>query len=603
MRKVSIGKQDYESLIKSGCFYVDKTYFIKEWWESQDDVTLITRPRRFGKTLNMSMLECFFSNKYAGRGDLFEGLSIWNDEKYRQLQGTYPVIFISFAEIKANNFKDTKNDMVSVINDIYKQHSYLLEDDMLTDAERNLFRQLDNYSNNTNVNKDISNETIYRAVKNLAAILYRKFEKKVIILLDEYDTPMQEAYVNGYWNELVDFIRSFFNSTFKTNPYLDRAIMTGITRVSKESIFSDLNNLNVITTTNEEYNTSFGFTESEVFAALDEAGLSEKKNDVKLWYDGFTFGKHKDIYNPWSITNYLDKKEFKTYWADTSSNSLVGKLIQRGSPKIKKAMEKLLNGEYITVGIDEQIVFDQLDNDEDAIWSLLLASGYLKVDSMDICVSTGEQKYELSLTNLEVRVMFQKLIKGWFGRTNGASDEFVDALLNGDIKAMNYYMNKIALATFSYFDVGNKPSEYIEPENLASCYDCKGVANGSSLNDSSNLYAMTRQSSRFYHGFVLGLMVGQREDYAIKSNRESGFGRYDIIMLPCNIENKRLPAIVIEFKVHDSDEEKSLADTVAVAHKQIEEKRYDEEILALGIEKERIRHYGFAFEGKKVLIG
>ena len=572
MRKVSIGKQDYESLIKSGCFYVDKTYFIKEWWESQDDVTLITRPRRFGKTLNMSMLECFFSNKYAGRSDLFEGLSIWNYEKYRQLQGTYPVIFISFAEIKANNFKDTKNDMVSVINDIYKQHSYLLEDDMLTDAERNLFRQLDDYSNNTNVNKDISNETIYRAVKNLAAILYRKFEKKVIILFDEYDTPMQEAYVNGFWNELVDFIRSFFNSTFKTNPYLDRAIMTGITRVSKESIFSDLNNLNVITTTNDEYNTSFGFTENEVFAALDEAGLSEKKDDVKLWYDGFTFGKHKDIYNPWSITNYLDKKEFKTYWADTSSNSLVGKLIQRGSPKIKKAMEKLLNGEYITVGIDEQIVFDQLDNDEDAIWSLLLASGYLKVDSMDICVSTGEQKYELSLTNLEVRVMFQKLIKGWFGRTNGASDEFVDALLNGDIKAMNYYMNKIALATFSYFDVGNRPSEYIEPE-------------------------------RFYHGFVLGLMVGQREDYAIKSNRESGFGRYDIIMLPCNIENKRLPAIVIEFKVHDSDEEKSLADTVAVAHKQIEEKRYDEEILALGIEKERIRHYGFAFEGKKVLIG
>lgn len=603
MRKVSIGKQDYESLIKSGCFYVDKTYFIKEWWESQDDVTLITRPRRFGKTLNMSMLECFFSNKYAGRSDLFEGLSIWNDEKYRQLQGTYPVIFISFAEIKANNFKDTKNDMVSVINDIYKQHSYLLEDDMLTDAERNLFRQLDNYSNNTNVNKDISNETIHRAVKNLAAILYRKFEKKVIILLDEYDTPMQEAYVNGYWNELVSFTRSFFNATFKSNPYMECAVMTGITRVSKESIFSDLNNLNVITTTNEEYNTSFGFTESEVFAALDEAGLSEKKNDVKLWYDGFTFGKHKDIYNPWSITNYLDKKEFKTYWADTSSNSLVGKLIQRGSPKIKKAMEKLLNGEYITVGIDEQIVFDQLDNDEDAIWSLLLASGYLKVDSMDICVSTGEQKYELSLTNLEVRVMFQKLIKGWFGRTNGASDEFVDALLNGDIKAMNYYMNKIALATFSYFDVGNKPSEYIEPENLASCYDCKGVANGSSLNDSSNLYAMTRQSSRFYHGFVLGLMVGQREDYAIKSNRESGFGRYDIIMLPCNIENKRLPAIVIEFKVHDSDEEKSLADTVAVAHKQIEEKRYDEEILALGIEKERIRHYGFAFEGKKVLIG
>ena len=574
MRKISIGKQDYESLITSGCFYVDKTYFIKEWWESQDDVTLITRPRRFGKTLNMSMLECFFSNKYAGRGDLFEGLSIWNDEKYRQLQGTYPVIFISFAEIKANNFKDTKNDMVSVINDVYKQHSYLLEDAILTDAERNLFRQLDDYSKNTNVNKDISNEIIYRSVKDLAAILYRKFEKKVIILLDEYDTPMQEAYVNGFWNDMVGFIRSFFNSTLKTNPYLDRAIMTGITRVSKESIFSDLNNLNVITTTNDEYNTSFGFTESEVFAALDEAGLSEKKDDVKLWYDGFIFGKHKDIYNPWSITNYLDKKEFKTYWADTSSNSLVGKLIQKGSPKIKKAMEKLLNGEYITVGIDEQIVFDQLDNDEDAIWSLLLASGYLKVDSMEICVSTGEQKYELSLTNLEVRVMFQKLIKGWFMTGDDSSNEFISALIDGDLEAMNYYINEVTLNVFSSFDVAGKDESRIRPEN-------------------------------FYHGFVLGLMAGQRNNYIIKSNRESGFGRYDVMMIPKHSTNeagKKLPAIVLEFKVK-RDSEKSLEEAVEVAHRQIEEKRYDEEILALGIEKERIRHYGFAFEGKKVLIG
>ncbi len=574
MRKISIGKQDYESLITSGCFYVDKTYFIKEWWESQDDVTLITRPRRFGKTLNMSMLECFFSNKYAGRGDLFEGLSIWNDEKYRQLQGTYPVIFISFAEIKANNFKDTKNDMVSVINDVYKQHSYLLEDAILTDAERNLFRQLDDYSKNTNVNKDISNEIIYRSVKDLAAILYRKFEKKVIILLDEYDTPMQEAYVNGFWNDMVGFIRSFFNSTLKTNPYLDRAIMTGITRVSKESIFSDLNNLNVITTTNDEYNTSFGFTESEVFAALDEAGLPEKKDDVKLWYDGFTFGKHKDIYNPWSITNYLDKKEFKTYWADTSSNSLVGKLIQRGSPKIKKAMEKLLNGEYITVGIDEQIVFDQLDNDEDAIWSLLLASGYLKVDSMEICVSTGEQKYELSLTNLEVRVMFQKLIKGWFMTGDDSSNEFISALIDGDLEAMNYYINEVTLNVFSSFDVAGKDESRIRPEN-------------------------------FYHGFVLGLMAGQRNNYIIKSNRESGFGRYDVMMIPKHSTNeagKKLPAIVLEFKVKKSSE-KTLEEAVQAAHRQIEEKRYDEEILALGIEKERIRHYGFAFEGKKVLIG
>ena len=596
MRKVSIGKQDYESLIKSGCFYVDKTYFIKEWWESQDDVTLITRPRRFGKTLNMSMLECFFSNKYAGRSDLFEGLSIWDDEKYRQLQGTYPVIFISFAGVKQNNYLDTVKKIKKCIVELYNKYDYIIKSDIFNNNEKELYAL---------VKDTMDDVTAQGALNTLTNYLSRYYKKKVIILFDEYDTPMQEAYVNGFWNELVDFIRSLFNSTFKTNPYLERAVMTGITRISKESIFSDLNNLNVITTTNDEYNTSFGFTENEVFAALDEAGLSEKKDDVKLWYDGFTFGKHKDIYNPWSITNYLDKKEFKTYWADTSSNSLVGKLIQRGSPKIKKAMEKLLNGEYITVGIDEQIVFDQLDNDEDAIWSLLLASGYLKVDSMDICVSTGEQKYELSLTNLEVRVMFQKLIKGWFMTGDDSSNEFISALIDGDLEAMNYYINEITLNVFSSFDVAGKDESRIRPENLASCYDCKGVANGSSLNDSSNLYAMTRQSSRFYHGFVLGLMAGQRNTYIIKSNRESGFGRYDVMMIPkqsTSESGKKLPAIVLEFKVK-RDSEKSLEEAVEAALKQIEEKRYDEEILALGIGKERIRHYGFAFEGKKVLIG
>ena len=570
MHTVGIGKQNYESLIMSDCFYVDKTYFIKQWWESQDDVTLITRPRRFGKTLNMSMLNCFFSNKYMNRADLFEKFEIWTDEKYRKLQGTYPVINLSFADVKDDNFKNAKNSIISVISDVYRTHSYLIETDEITDAEKGVFKALDAYSNNTNINKEISEDVICRAIKNLSFLLERYYGKKVLIFLDEYDTPLQEAYLGGYWDEMVGFMRVFFNATFKTNPYLDRAIMTGITRISKESMFSDLNNLRIVSTTSNMYETCFGFTEDEVFKALDEVGISDRKEDVKQWYDGFSFGKSKDIYNPWSITNFIDERKLKTYWVDTSSNELAGKLIQSASPEVKKSMEKLLNGESITVDIDEQIVFNQLDYDENAIWSLFLASGYLKVENADNCEISG--KYELSLTNLEVRIMFQKLISGWFKTIRNTSDEFVIALIKGDIKAMNYFMNKIALATFSYFDVGNKPSEYIEPE-------------------------------RFYHGFVLGIMVGERENYIIKSNRESGFGRYDIIMLPCNIENKRLPAIVIEFKVHDSDEEKTLADTVAVAHKQIEEKRYDEEILTLGIEKERIRHYGFAFEGKKVLIG
>ena len=570
MHTVGIGKQNYESLIMSDCFYVDKTYFIKQWWESQDDVTLITRPRRFGKTLNMSMLNCFFSNKYMNRADLFEKFEIWTDEKYRKLQGTYPVINLSFADVKDDNFKNAKNSIISVISDVYRTHSYLIETDEITDAEKGVFKALDAYSNNTNINKEISEDVICRAIKNLSFLLERYYGKKVLIFLDEYDTPLQEAYLGGYWDEMVGFMRVFFNATFKTNLYLDRAIMTGITRISKESMFSDLNNLRIVSTTSNMYETCFGFTEDEVFKALDEVGISDRKEDVKQWYDGFSFGKSKDIYNPWSITNFIDERKLKTYWVDTSSNELAGKLIQSASPEVKKSMEKLLNGESITVDIDEQIVFNQLDYDENAIWSLFLASGYLKVENADNCEISG--KYELSLTNLEVRIMFQKLISGWFKTIRNTSDEFVIALIKGDIKAMNYFMNKIALATFSYFDVGNKPSEYIEPE-------------------------------RFYHGFVLGIMVGERENYIIKSNRESGFGRYDIMMVPKDIKNKKLPAIVIEFKVYDSEDEKQLKDTVKAAHRQIEEKRYDDEIIQLGIEKDRIKHYGFAFEGKKVLIG
>lgn len=570
MHTVGIGKQNYESLIMSDCFYVDKTYFIKQWWESQDDVTLITRPRRFGKTLNMSMLNCFFSNKYMNRADLFEKFEIWTDEKYRKLQGTYPVINLSFADVKDDNFKNAKNSIISVISDVYRTHSYLIETDEITDAEKGVFKALDAYSNNTNINKEISEDVICRAIKNLSFLLERYYGKKVLIFLDEYDTPLQEAYLGGYWDEMVGFMRVFFNATFKTNPYLDRAIMTGITRISKESMFSDLNNLRIVSTTSNMYETCFGFTEDEVFKALDEVGISDRKEDVKQWYDGFSFGKSKDIYNPWSITNFIDERKLKTYWVDTSSNELAGKLIQSASPEVKKSMEKLLNGESITVDIDEQIVFNQLDYDENAIWSLFLASGYLKVENADNCEISG--KYELSLTNLEVRIMFQKLISGWFKTIRNTSDEFVIALIKGDIKAMNYFMNKIALATFSYFDVGNKPSEYIEPE-------------------------------RFYHGFVLGIMVGERENYIIKSNRESGFGRYDIMMVPKDIKNKKLPAIVIEFKVYDSEDEKQLKDTVKAAHRQIEEKRYDDEIIQLWIEKDRIKHYGFAFEGKKVLIG
>lgn len=475
MQKViSIGKQNFVSLRENDCFYIDKTDLICKWWESKDEITLITRPRRFGKTLNMSMLNCFFSNQFTGREDLFKGLAVWKKEKYRKMQGTYPVIFLSFAAIKGSNYEDARDGIIMAINEAYSEHRYLLESNELTDGERKCFEELDYYAKNPGIKKQVANDTICNAVKNLANCLSRYYKKKVIILLDEYDTPMQEAYLYGYWKEFTAFIRSLFNATFKTNPYLERAMMTGITRVSKESVFSDLNNLNVVTTTSTEYETCFGFSEEEVFQALEERGMNNQKKLVKSWYDGFVFGNTHDIYNPWSITNFLDKKQVRPYWADTSSNSMIDELIRKASTDIKEKMEELLQGKEIVVNFDEQIVFEQLDN----------------------------------------------------------YNQFMKALLSDDIDAMNYYMNQIIMTTFSYFDVGQN-----EPE-------------------------------RFYHGFVLGLIADQTD-----------------------------------IKVRNIKREESLEDTVQTALTQIKEKCYDAELYDRGLKKEEIHHYGFAFEGKKVLIG
>ncbi len=562
-RTVGIGIQNFGKIIENHCFYVDKTQFIKEWWENADEVTLITRPRRFGKTLTMSMTEQFFSVKYAGRGDLFEGLSIWQEEKYRALQGTYPVISLSFANIKETNYKDTRDKIVQILAREYARCAFLLEGDCLNEQEKEMFRR---------VTADMGDVDATLAIHQLSEFLCRYYQKRVIILLDEYDTPMQEAYVHGYWEELVAFTRSMFNSAFKTNPWLERAIMTGITRVSKESIFLDLNNIEVVTATAGKYETAFGFTEEEVFAALDELGMGEKKQRVKRWYGGFIFGKSEDIYNPWSIINFLDKRKFTTYWANTNSNSLVGKLLREGSRDVKESFESLMKGEHLWVPIDEQIVYNQLDNNEYAIWSLLVASGYLKIldyEKYEEDDFIAEPKYELTMTDHEVEIMFKSMIRGWFAGDVSNYNAFVRALLSDDLDAMNEYMNQIAGNTFSYFDTGKRASGKAEPE-------------------------------RFYHGFVLGLMVQMEDCYTITSNRESGFGRYDIMLEP---KKEGLDAIIIEFKVFNTRRDSSLADTVQAALAQIEEKKYEQTLIAKGIPEGRIRKYGFAFEGKEVLIG
>ena len=557
---ISLGNTAFASIREANSFYIDKTDFIRQWWESQDVATLITRPRRFGKSLNLNMLECFFSEKYRGEGDLFWGLSIWNHEKYREIQGTYPVIFFSFADIKGQTFTSAREAICQVIQDLYAEFGFLKESERLSQEEKDYFSL---------VTPTMSDAVTAMSLKRLSMCLHSYYGKKVLIFLDEYDTPLQEAYMYGFWDELTGFMRGLFNSTFKTNPYLERALLTGITRVSKESIFSDLNNLTVITTTSEQYADCFGFTETEVFDALEKYGMADRQGEVQTWYDGFSFGNKRDIYNPWSITCFLKEKKLRPYWANTSSNQLVGKLVREGSAQIKMVMEYLLAGKSFQTEIDEEIIFEQLQRKKGVIWSLFLAGGYLKVVKSEFDISSGRYSYELALTNQEVKMLFEDMVEGWFSDDAVPYNDFLKAFLAKDLDYMNEYMNRVAEATFSTFDTGRNPSDDTNPE-------------------------------RFYHGFVLGLIVELAGKYRVTSNRESGFGRYDVMLEPLE---KTKDAFVLEFKVFNPRKEKTLEDTVSNALQQINEKDYDCELLSRGIQKENIFHYGFAFEGKKVLIG
>ncbi len=574
--RAGLGYQNFEEVRNQHIFYIDKTDFIREWWEYADKVTLITRPRRFGKTLNMSMTECFFSNQYADRSDLFEGLSIWEEKnpdgeyQYRKMQGIFPVIFLSFANVKAVTYQEMLFKITKVITDLYNKNDYLFKNKMLNEKEQKYYQKIE---------PGMSHELATDAIHTMAGFMQRYYDQKVIIILDEYDTPMQEAWISGYWEESVRFFSSLFNSTFKTNEYLERGLITGITRVAKESIFTGMNNLDVITTTSDKYTTAFGFTEEEVFTALDDAGLGKQKEKVKKWYDGFTFGTSTDIYNPWSIVSLINKKgKYDTYWSNTSGNGLVNQLIQKGNSDIKQIMENLLQGRSFEAEIDEKIVFDQLNGSTDAVWSLLLATGYLKVLNVRILDTDedgvgeeGDIWYTLAITNLETKRMFRRMVKGWFGgNTEIPYNNFIKALLINDIDGMNEYMNKIALYSFSSFDIAKSVSDDDAPE-------------------------------RFYHGFVLGLMVELSGRFEITSNRESGFGRYDIMLTPKD-RNKDC-AYIIEFKVHKPLKEKDLAQTVANAHSQIDEKLYDAKLIADGFSSEQIRKYGFALRGKECLIG
>ena len=559
LQTVAIGVQRFTEIRENNIFYVDKTGFIKEWWESGDEVTVITRPRRFGKTLNMNMLENFFSIQYAGREDLFTGLEIWQYEEYRKLQGTWPVILISFAKIKPLSYDDAIEDISSYIVELYDRYSYVLNSNEISKVDRIYFNNI------------LEGKLKYRlgnCLNVLSKVLNVYYGKKPIIILDEYDTPMHEAYSRGYWGEMVDFMRNLFNSSFKSNPYMNRAIMTGITRIGRESLFSDFNHANILTIFDDKYSQYFGFTENEVFKALDNYGLDEK-DKVKFWYNGFTIGSRHDIYNPWSIIKYLEKKRVGLYWVNTSRNTLLSNIIKSSDIDTKQDFEKLLMGESLTAYVDECVVFDDIQDNREAIWGLMIAAGYLRAEVLsEEFDEYANNKCLFSITNYETQCMFRNLIKNWFVKQKRAYNEFVAALLKADVKLMNIYMNQITSRIISYFDSGNSPSVN-EPE-------------------------------RFYHGLVLGLLVELRDRYTVKSNRESGYGRYDIMLEPKDALND--DGIIIEFKVLDDSEEKTLHDTANNAIKQITDMNYAAELMEKGLLAERIHFYGFAFQGKNVLI-
>lgn len=556
--KVGCGYQDFQDFVCGKQFYVDKTHFITEWLRSESKVTLITRPRRFGKTTMLSTVENFFDPRFAGHPEYFEKLKVWKDADSRHLYGTVPVISVSFGSCKGNDYGQAIRGMVNNLYNMYEAYHELLQSDSLDEDDRQEYRFI-----RTSLLKG-EHEMLGTAIQRLCRLVGKHYGAKPFILLDEYDTPLLEAYTDGYWEEMIGTCRQMFHCTFKENPYYSRAIITGVTRVTKNSLFSDLNNIEVDTVTCEAYNDCFGFTESEVMDALKCQNI-DTLNDVKKMYDGFIFGGQRDIYNPWSICNYMRTGQLQSYWTNTSSNKLIGEIIRRHPVRSKNEIEALIAGNVVHKKINENVTFQYLDGDENSLWSLFLAVGYIKADHV---VKYGElTECDVSVTNQEVMEMFRYEILAMFENGNAVYNDFVNALLTHKVDDMSDILTEIAYTSMSYFDVGKGPSERT-PEN-------------------------------FYHGLVLGLIAVLHDRYRIISNRESGRGRYDIAMYPFE---KDMDAFIMEFKVHDSRTEADLYQTAKHALSQIIDRGYEKDLLAAGISEERIYKLGFAFSGKEVMV-
>lgn len=556
--RVGCGYHDFRDFACGRQFYVDKTHFITEWLQSDAKVTLITRPRRFGKTMLLSTVETFFDPRFAEHPEYFEKLAVWRDKKSRDLHGKIPVVSVSFGSCKGNDYRQAVKGIIADFFDMYEAHAYLRQSSRLSEKDKAEYEKLRMSF------FDGSTDYMETAVQKLCYLLYKHHQVYPLILMDEYDTPLIEAYTDEYWGEMVNTCRQLFHRTFKENRYYARAIITGVTKVSKNSMFSDLNNLEVDSVTCNAYSDCFGFTEQEVMDALKCQNIN-KMRDVKAMYDGFIFGRQKDMYNPWSICNYMRHGELRSYWINTSSNKLIGDIIRKYPVRSKYEIEQLMTGESVHKFINEDVTFQYLDGDENSLWSLLLAVGYIKAEN--VVIADGMTECDVSVTNREVMGMFKYEIVSMFENGFSIYPRFAEALLCHKIEELNDILMDIAYTSMSYFDVGRRPSERA-PEN-------------------------------FYHGLVLGLVVSLKERYRIVSNRESGRGRYDIAMYPIYEQDD---AFILEFKVLDDKREKNLEETAVNALKQIDDKCYETDFLAAGISRERIYKLGFAFCGKDVLV-
>lgn len=550
MQGIGIGESDFKGLRIRDNYFIDKSLYIKHIIDNQSRVLLITRPRRFGKTLNMSMLRYYFDCNKKDSKELFEGLKIMEQgEKYTSKLGYYPCIYMTLKDVNDRDYNNMILSMKTAVLEAYREHRYLLESDKIYDDEK---------AKITDILWGRENEVILKnSIRELSGYLYRHFERPVILFFDEYDVPLQNAYVEGYYEEAIKFFKTFYGTTFKDNPYLEKTILTGVSRVAKESIFSGANNFDVYTVLDQEFSEDFGITREEMKKVIEDFEIHEDEEEIKKWYDGYVIGKTEGIYNPWSILNFLVKKELIPYWVNTSSNDLI-KLILKNSATVKEKIERPLKDEEIEAKINLETVIDGIEKNEDNIWGLFVGTGYLKVTGV---VNRVDKIYKVKIPNLEIKSLFAEIIDDWFRDKVIGNDlkSILKDLITLNLKEFEKKFRILVTQMFSYLDVGENTAE------------------------------------NFYHAFVLGMLVALKDSYYVNSNRESGIGRYDIMLEP---KDKNGNSFILEFKVLDDLEEKTIDETIANAKKQIEEKQYETSLRERGFNN--ITKMVFAFKGKEV---